>query len=82
MLAGNELFSDQSAAAAFMADRVELTKGSTELSIDLAIAMPHWLLHMRRLDTQLSSCEFLMEKPTFWISLRIIVVGLSTKTMC
>lgn len=64
-LAGNELFSDQSAAAAFMADRAELTKGSTELSIDLAIAMPHWLLHMRRLDTQLSSCEFLGgEKPS------------------
>ena len=55
VLAGNETFSDPSVAAAFMADRAELTKGSTELSIDLAIAMPHWLLHMRRLDTQLSS---------------------------
>ena len=59
VLAGNETFSDPSVAAAFMADRAELTKGSTELSIDLAIAMPHWLLHMRRLDTQLSSTEFL-----------------------
>ena len=59
VLAGNETFSDPSVAAAFMADRAELTKGSTELSIDLAIAMPHWLLHMRCLDTQLSSSEFL-----------------------
>ena len=65
VLAGNELFSDQSATAAFMADRAELTKGSTELSIDFAIAMPHWLLHTRRLDTRLSSCDFLGgEKPS------------------
>lgn len=32
-LAGSDLFSDQTAAAAFMADRAELSKGSTELGI-------------------------------------------------
>lgn len=58
-LKGTDLFSDQAAAEAFMADRADFTKGSTELGVDLAIAEPHWLLHMRHLDNQLSFAAFL-----------------------
>lgn len=58
-LAGSDLFSDQAAAAAFMADRAELSKGSTELGIDLKIAAPYWTMHMQRLDAQLSTADFL-----------------------
>jgi glutathione S-transferase len=58
-LVGSDLFSDQATAEAFMADRADFSKGSTELGIDLAIAEPHWLLHMRRLDNQLSTAAFL-----------------------
>ena len=58
-LAGSDLFSDQTAAAAFMADRAELSKGSTELGIALDIASPYWTMHMRRLDAQLSAADYL-----------------------
>jgi len=58
-LAASDLFSDQAAAEAFMADRAEFSKGSEALGLDLAIAEPHWFLHMRRLDKQLSSAAFL-----------------------
>ena len=52
VLAGNETFSDPSWLRRLW--QIEQnTKGSTELSID-PIAMPHWLLHVRRLDTQLT----------------------------
>jgi glutathione S-transferase len=58
-LAGSDLFSDEAAAEAFMADRADFSKGSTALGLDLATAEPHWLLHMRRLDNQLSVAAFL-----------------------
>jgi len=58
-LAGSDLFSDQATAEAFTADRADFSKGSTALGIELAIAEPHWLLHMRRLDNQLSTADFL-----------------------
>ncbi len=58
-VAGSELFSDQETAAAFMADRAALSKGSTELTIDLSIAQSHWSMHMRRLDRQLSKASFI-----------------------
>ena len=58
-LAGSDLFSDQATAEAFMADRADFSKGSTALGIELAIAEPHWLLHIRRLDNQLSTADFL-----------------------
>ena len=54
-LAGSDLFSDQATAEAFMADRADFSKGSTALGSELAVAEPHWLLHMRRLDNQLST---------------------------
>jgi glutathione S-transferase len=58
-VAGSELFSDQETAAAFMADRAALSKGSTELTIDLSIAQSHWSMHMRRLDDQLAQANFI-----------------------
>ena len=58
-VANSELFSDQEAAAAFMADRAALSEGSNELSVDLKIAQSHWSLHMRRLDNQLKAAKFI-----------------------
>ena len=58
-VANSELFGDQEAAAAFMADRAALSEGSNELSVDLKIAQPHWSLHMRRLDNQLKAAKFI-----------------------
>ena len=58
-VANSELFGDQEAAAAFMADRAALSEGSNELSIDLKIAQSHWSLYMRRLDNQLKAAEFI-----------------------
>ena len=63
-LQNHELFSDQDAAAAFMADRAELRKGSTDLMIDISAAQPYWLMHMKRLDGQLAHGSFLFgDKP-------------------
>jgi len=58
-LASSPLFSDPKTAAAFMADRAEFGKGSTELQMDFSAAEPHWLLHLRRLDEQLGHQDFL-----------------------
>ena len=59
-LASHALFSDPDAAAAFMADRAEFTRGSTELSMDFSIAQPYFLMHLKRLDLQLASQPFLL----------------------
>ena len=58
-LAGSDLFNDPASAEAFMADRADFSKGSTELGIDLSVAEPHWLMHMGRLDNQLATANFL-----------------------
>ena len=58
-VANSPLLSDPEAAAAFMADRAEFSKGSTQLGMEFTEAEPHWLLHMRRLDEQLGRGEFL-----------------------
>jgi glutathione S-transferase len=58
-LAGSDLFNDPASAEAFMADRADFSKGSTELGIDLSVAEPHWLLHMGRLNNQLATANFL-----------------------
>ena len=58
-LAGSDLFTDPASAEAFMADRADFSKGSTELGIDLGVAEPHWLMHMGRLDKQLATANFL-----------------------
>ena len=53
--ASNPLFQDQNAIAAFMADRAELSKGSSELQMTFEIAEPHFLAHLNHLDTELGS---------------------------
>lgn len=58
--ASNPLFQDKQAIAAFMADRAELSKGSSELQMSLEIAEPHFLTHLNNLDRQLAeSGDFL-----------------------
>jgi glutathione S-transferase len=51
--ATNPLFQDEEAASAFMADRAEFSKGSTELGMAFEIAEPHFLAHLNNLDRQL-----------------------------
>lgn len=64
-MAANDLFSDPAVAEAFTKDRAELTKGSTELGMDLSVAQPHWWQHMKLLEAQLSKTAFLGgESPT------------------
>lgn len=64
-LSSQSLFSDPAAAAAFMADRAEFSRGSTELNMDLSIAQPYFLMHLKRLDQQLASHPYLLgDTPT------------------
>ena len=56
---GNAIFKDEAAAAAFAADRAELSKGSTQLQMDLGIAEGHFLAFLNDLDTQLHHVTFL-----------------------
>ena len=64
-LENHALFQDEEAAAAFMADRAKLTQGSTQLTVDLETAIPYFQGHLKRLDNQLETSEFLLgAKPT------------------
>jgi glutathione S-transferase len=64
-LASTPLFADTKAAAAFMADRAEFTRGSNELGMDLTEALPYFLMHLKRLDQQLACAPYLFgEAPT------------------
>ncbi len=48
-----------------MADRAKFTEGSTQLTMDFETANPYFLGHLKRLDNQLESSEFLDgDKPT------------------
>jgi glutathione S-transferase len=58
-LANSPLFSDQEAAAAFMADRAQLSEGSTQLQMEFEIAHPYFIGQLKRLDNQLSHSDFL-----------------------
>lgn len=58
-LANNSLFQDQEAATAFMADRAQLSAGSTQLAMDFETADPYFHAHLKRLDNQLQSSRFL-----------------------
>ena len=58
-LAASELLSDPAAAEAFMRDRADFTAGSTALGMELEVAVPHWLAHISKLNTQLSGSAFL-----------------------
>lgn len=64
-LTNSPVLSDPESAAAFMKDRAEFSKGSTQLNMELTEAEPHWLLHLRRLDEQLANGKFLLgSEPT------------------
>ena len=53
--ATNPLFQDESAMSAFMADRAEFSKGSSELlGMPFETAEPHFIGHLNQLDQQLS----------------------------
>ena len=74
-LGSTPLFADEKAAAAFMADRAEFTRGSTELGMDLRVALPYFVMHLKRLDQQLACAPYLFgEAPT--------IVDFSTYHIC
>ena len=52
--ATNPLFKDDSATSAFMADRAEFSKGSSELGMPFETAEPHFISHLNQMDQQLS----------------------------
>ncbi|MEH6559181.1 MAG: glutathione S-transferase family protein [Oceanicoccus sp.] len=58
-LAQNKTFADPKVAEAFRADRAALNKGSAGLGMEFSIAQPHWLMHLKRLDTQLATANYL-----------------------
>tara|TARA_B110000879_G_scaffold173658_1_gene225907 strand:- start:295 stop:1116 length:822 start_codon:yes stop_codon:yes gene_type:complete len=51
--ATNPLFQDESAMSAFMADRADFSKGSSELGMPFETAEPHFIGHLNQLDQQL-----------------------------
>ncbi|MCB1692458.1 MAG: glutathione S-transferase family protein [Pseudomonadales bacterium] len=51
----NSILADPEKAAAFAADRAELSKGSTELRMSPHIAIPHAVSHFSRLERQLEA---------------------------
>ena len=55
----NTLFQDEEAAAAFMADRAKFTEGSTQLTMNFETANPYFIGHLKRLDNQLETSDFL-----------------------
>jgi glutathione S-transferase len=59
VMSKHELFADPEAAAAFMADRAELSKGSKDVPMEPGVIKPYWLMHMKRLDEQLASNPFM-----------------------
>jgi glutathione S-transferase len=59
-LVNSPLFSDPEAASAFMADRAQLNEGSTQLTMDAAIAVPYFQSHLVRMDNQLQNGGFLL----------------------
>lgn len=56
-LENHPLMSDPDAAAAFAADRAELSKGSSELGMPFQTAHPYFLQHLARLEKQLERAE-------------------------
>ncbi len=64
-LATEPMFADEAAAAEFMADRAQLTEGSSELAMTFDVAEPHFLGHLTNLDQQLGRSSFLFgDAPT------------------
>ncbi len=65
VMQNHELFSDPDAAAAFIADRAELRKGSPDGPLSPGAIRPYWLMHMKRLDAQLAHQPFMLgDRPT------------------
>jgi len=63
-IASSPLFSDQEAAAAFMADRAQLSEGSTQLQMEFETAYPYFVAHLKRLDNQLAAASYMAgDKP-------------------
>lgn len=54
-LANNSILSNPERASAFAADRAELSKGSTELRMPLANALPYFHQQLTRLDAELGA---------------------------
>ena len=62
---GNSFFETDAEAAAFIADRADLAKGSDQLKIDLRIAESHFMSFLNVMDCQLGMTAFLGgETPT------------------
>ncbi|HIG40560.1 MAG: glutathione S-transferase family protein [bacterium] len=59
VMQNHELFSDPEVAAAFVADRAELRKGSKDAPMEPGVVKPYWLMHMKRLDEQLANHSFM-----------------------
>ncbi|MFT4711981.1 MAG: glutathione S-transferase [Candidatus Azotimanducaceae bacterium] len=63
-LANHPLFSNSDAAAAFAADRAELSKGGSQIRMDFDLALPSYIAHLKHLDQQFSKSAFLFgERP-------------------
>lgn len=58
-LATEPLFKDDVEAAAFFADRAQLTEGSSELSMSFDVAEPYFLSHLSNIDQQLAHADYL-----------------------
>lgn len=58
-LANHPLFSNPKAAAAFAADRAELSKGGSQIRMEFELALPYYLAHLKHLDQQFSKAAFL-----------------------
>lgn len=54
-MGSNPLFKDEEAMTAFMADRAQFSKGSTELQMKPEIAEAHFMAHLNNLDAQLGA---------------------------
>ena len=64
-MADNPVLGDPEKARAFAEDRAELSRGSSELRMPLATALPVFHQHLARLDHQLAESQFLLaEVPT------------------
>jgi glutathione S-transferase len=64
-LANEPLFKDEESAAAFMADRAQLSEGSNQLTMPFEIAEPHFISHLTNLDRQLGASDYLFgNEPT------------------
>lgn len=58
-MATSPLFSDPDAAAAFMADRAELSKGGSQIRMDFELALAYFLAHLKHLDQQFAVAPYL-----------------------